>query len=241
MKRIEHRCVSSVSKTRLRPRLLAEVEEPPPISAWASAANNRNPGIGAVRREVGTQHRSLLGWGDQLEARIGRTESLSDSSVSYCLPIPGTRFTIQGSAQQRRFARHRTACVQGSGHPGGNQRASFRLKRLYCRNRLHTFCRLDSTRDKASETLAARISVFLPPGIAEGEIHHPRKSRLHRICMARCVRQPACAHYRYRGLPCALSRMKASRCGGAGFHVSIKWARRRAVDARWRAHLAGAH
>ncbi len=73
------------------------IEEPPPMSVWLSAANNRSPSIGAVRKEVGVAHRSLLGWGDSIELRAGQTEGLNDSQVSYNFPIPNTRFSISAS------------------------------------------------------------------------------------------------------------------------------------------------
>ena len=73
------------------------IEEPPPISVWLSAANNRSPSIGAVRNEIGVAHRSLTGWGDMLELRAGQTEGLNDSQVNYTLPIPKTRFTFSAS------------------------------------------------------------------------------------------------------------------------------------------------
>ena len=73
------------------------IEEPFPIAAWLSAANNRNPGIGSVRHEIGVSHRSLLGFGDTLEWRGGRTEGLADTAWSYSLPVPKTRFTMFAS------------------------------------------------------------------------------------------------------------------------------------------------
>ena len=73
------------------------IEEPPPISVWLSAANNRSPSIGAVRKEAGISHRSLLGWGDSMELRAGQTEGLNDSQISYNFPIPKTRFTLSYS------------------------------------------------------------------------------------------------------------------------------------------------
>ena len=73
------------------------IEEPPPMSVWFSAANNRSPSIGAVRKEVGVAHRSLLGWGDGIELRAGQTEGLNDSQINYNFPIPKTRFTLNYS------------------------------------------------------------------------------------------------------------------------------------------------
>ena len=73
------------------------IEEPAPMSVWLSAANNRSPSIGAVRKEMGVSHRSLLGWGDSIELRAGQTEGLNDSQISYNFPIPKTRFTLNYS------------------------------------------------------------------------------------------------------------------------------------------------
>lgn len=73
------------------------IEEPPPMSVWLSAANNRSPSIGAVRKEIGVSHRSMLGWGDGIEMRAGQTEGLNDSQISYNFPIPKTRFTLSYS------------------------------------------------------------------------------------------------------------------------------------------------
>ena len=77
--------------------LTIAVEEPPPFQVWLAAANNRSPSIGAVRREVGVSHRSLLGWGDAFEYRAGRTEGLDDSHWSYAFPLPRTGLTLQAS------------------------------------------------------------------------------------------------------------------------------------------------
>ena len=80
------------------------IEEPAPMSVWLSAANNRSPSIGAVRKEMGVAHRSLLGWGDSIELRAGQTEGLNDSHISYNFPIPKTRFTVnylRGRADSR--------------------------------------------------------------------------------------------------------------------------------------------
>ena len=73
------------------------IEEPPPISVWLSAANNRSPSIGAVRKELGVSHRSLLGWGDSIDLRAGQTEGLNDSQISYNFPVPKTRFALNYS------------------------------------------------------------------------------------------------------------------------------------------------
>jgi hemolysin activation/secretion protein len=70
------------------------IEEAMPLRAGFSVANNRSPGIGAVRRELLLGHRSVIGWGDAFEARIGRTRGLDDSSLAYRLPLPRTSFAL---------------------------------------------------------------------------------------------------------------------------------------------------
>ncbi|MBP8120474.1 MAG: ShlB/FhaC/HecB family hemolysin secretion/activation protein [Burkholderiales bacterium] len=77
--------------------LTIAVEEPSPIQAWLSSANNRSPSIGAIRSEAGIAHRSLTGWGDSIEYRRGRTEGLDDSQWSYVFPVPRSRLTLHAS------------------------------------------------------------------------------------------------------------------------------------------------
>jgi hemolysin activation/secretion protein len=66
------------------------VEESQPFRAGLSYANNRSPGIGAKRAELALLDRSVVGLGDVLDARLGRTEGLDDWSASYRVPIPRT-------------------------------------------------------------------------------------------------------------------------------------------------------
>lgn len=149
--------------------LTLKVEEPPPISAWASAANNRNPGIGAVRREVGAQHRSLLGWGDQLEARTGRTEGLSDSSVSYAFPIPGTRFTIQGARSKGDSRAIEPRVFKDLDILAVTSARSFGLNASLLKTPAHVLSAGFLREDKASETSLLGFPFSFTPGIAEGE------------------------------------------------------------------------
>jgi hemolysin activation/secretion protein len=71
-----------------------QVEEALPLRAVASVANNRPPGIGSTRRELALLHQSVLGLGDALQLRAGRTSGLDDSFASYRLPIPRTAFAL---------------------------------------------------------------------------------------------------------------------------------------------------
>ncbi|MEO7731444.1 MAG: POTRA domain-containing protein, partial [Kofleriaceae bacterium] len=67
-----------------------EVVESLPFSIAVSIANNRAPSVGSVRREIALSDRSLLGWGDTLALRLGRTRGIDDSEVGYTAPVPLT-------------------------------------------------------------------------------------------------------------------------------------------------------
>ncbi|MEO5677852.1 MAG: ShlB/FhaC/HecB family hemolysin secretion/activation protein [Usitatibacter sp.] len=71
-----------------------DVVEALPFSVSASVANNRAPSVGSVRREIAASHRSLLGWGDTLAVRLGRTRGLDDSEIGYTAPIPLTPIAV---------------------------------------------------------------------------------------------------------------------------------------------------
>ena len=71
-----------------------QVEEALPLRAVASVANNRPPGIGSTRRELALVHQSVVGLGDALQLRAGRTSGLDDSFASYRLPIPRTPLAV---------------------------------------------------------------------------------------------------------------------------------------------------
>lgn len=73
------------------------VEESLPFQLSASYANNRGPSIGARRGELAFVDRSLLGLGDALEARLGRTAGLDDSYLAYRMPVPRTPFALLAS------------------------------------------------------------------------------------------------------------------------------------------------
>ncbi len=149
--------------------LVLKVEEPPPIAAWVSAANNRNPGIGAVRREVGAQHRSLLGWGDQLEARAGRTEGLSDSSVSYAFPIPGTHFTVLAARSKGDSRAIEPRVFKDLDILAVTSARSVGINALFVKTPTHVWSAGALREDKTSETSLLGFPFSFTPGIAEGE------------------------------------------------------------------------
>lgn len=67
--------------------LKVRVKEENPYKAAIIFSNSQSPSVGAYRGELMLSHRSLLGYGDILEARYGLTEGLNDIGLSYSIPV----------------------------------------------------------------------------------------------------------------------------------------------------------
>lgn len=75
-------------------KIHVSVIETPPLWIGLSAANDRPPSIGAIRRQLELVDRSLLGWGDAIDVKLGKTNGLNDSDIGYVFPVVATPISI---------------------------------------------------------------------------------------------------------------------------------------------------
>ncbi|MBF0123854.1 MAG: ShlB/FhaC/HecB family hemolysin secretion/activation protein [Magnetococcales bacterium] len=69
--------------------MAVRVEERRPWQVWAGYNNQGSPNMGAQRLSVGATHRSVLGWGDQLEGEVLHSKGEDHYAVSYTMPLVG--------------------------------------------------------------------------------------------------------------------------------------------------------
>ena len=74
--------------------LLVSVEERAPWSAEVRYDNHHSPVVGARRPSLWLDHRNLTGWGDHLDAHVGRTEGLDDFHVAYSVGLPRSAWRV---------------------------------------------------------------------------------------------------------------------------------------------------
>lgn len=68
--------------------LVVSVEERAPWSLEARYDNHHSPVVGARRPSLWAEHRNVTGWGDRLDAHVGRTEGLDDFHIAYSAALP---------------------------------------------------------------------------------------------------------------------------------------------------------
>jgi hemolysin activation/secretion protein len=72
--------------------LVLSIEEPRPWWAAVQYDNHHSPVVGARRPSLLFGHQNITGWGDSLDARVGRTEGLEDVRVAYAFPFLRSRW-----------------------------------------------------------------------------------------------------------------------------------------------------
>jgi hemolysin activation/secretion protein len=72
--------------------LVLSVEEPRPWWAAIQYDNHHPPVVGARRPSLLFGHQNLTGWGDSVDARIGKTSGLEDARVAYSVPFLRSRW-----------------------------------------------------------------------------------------------------------------------------------------------------
>jgi hemolysin activation/secretion protein len=85
-------------------QLHAAVTEASRYSLSAGIANDQSPSIGSVHGQLGGVVRNLIGWGDALAVRYGRSEGLDDGGLAWAVPVTAAdtllsaRFDISNAA-----------------------------------------------------------------------------------------------------------------------------------------------
>lgn len=74
--------------------LRVSLKEAPAFHAAIAVENNQSPSIGSIQGSVEASHDNLLGLGDRLSARYGRTEALDLYDISYNIPVNARNGTL---------------------------------------------------------------------------------------------------------------------------------------------------
>lgn len=74
--------------------LRVSLKEAPPFHAAIGIDNNQSPSLGSIQGSIDVSHDNLLGFGDRLAARYGRTEGLNLYDINYTFPINATNGTL---------------------------------------------------------------------------------------------------------------------------------------------------
>ena len=74
--------------------LRVSLKEAPAFHTAFTIDNNQSPSIGSVQGSVEVSHDNLLGFGDRLSARYGRTEGLNLYDINYTIPVNARNGTL---------------------------------------------------------------------------------------------------------------------------------------------------
>ena len=74
--------------------LRVNLKEAPAFHAALAVENNQSPSIGSIQGSVEANHDNLLGFGDRLSARYGRTEGLNLYDINYTIPVNARNGTL---------------------------------------------------------------------------------------------------------------------------------------------------
>lgn len=74
--------------------LRVSLKEAPAFHAAIAVENNQSPSIGSIQGSVEVSHDNLLGFGDRLSAKYGRTEGLDLYDINYTIPVNARSGTL---------------------------------------------------------------------------------------------------------------------------------------------------
>jgi hemolysin activation/secretion protein len=74
--------------------LRVRLKEAPAFHAAIAVENNQSPSIGSIQGSVEVSHDNLLGFGDRLNAKYGRTEGLDLYDINYTIPVNARNGTL---------------------------------------------------------------------------------------------------------------------------------------------------
>lgn len=74
--------------------LRVRLKEAPAFHAAISVENNQSPSIGSVQGSVEVSHDNVLGFGDRLSGKYGRTEGLNLYDINYTIPVNARNGTL---------------------------------------------------------------------------------------------------------------------------------------------------
>lgn len=74
--------------------LRVRLKEAPAFHAAIALENNQSPSIGSIQGSVEVSHDNLLGFGDRLSAKYGRTEGLNLYDINYTIPVNARNGTL---------------------------------------------------------------------------------------------------------------------------------------------------
>ena len=74
--------------------LRVRLKEAPAFHAAIAVENNQSPSIGSIQGSVEVSHDNVLGFGDRLSAKYGRTEGLDLYDINYTIPVNARNGTL---------------------------------------------------------------------------------------------------------------------------------------------------
>ncbi|WP_292864057.1 ShlB/FhaC/HecB family hemolysin secretion/activation protein [Nostoc sp. LPT] len=74
--------------------LRVSLKEAPAFHTAVVIDNNQSPSIGSIQGSIEVSHDNLLGFGDRLSARYGRTEGLNLYDINYTIPVNARNGTL---------------------------------------------------------------------------------------------------------------------------------------------------
>lgn len=74
--------------------LRVSLKEAPAFHAAIAVENNQSPSIGSIQGSIEVSHDNVLGFGDRLSAKYGRTEGLDLYDINYTIPVNARNGTL---------------------------------------------------------------------------------------------------------------------------------------------------